>query len=274
MKKLNKFLIVPSIAAIGCLSLAFSVARADDDQEGGDDVQGFESLDVEIAMIPTAAAPMGSSAKVSLEAEDDDGTTDAKLKLETEGLPAGTYSVSVTLKSDGSTVSLGSFTLSGGEAEIEFGSDDDGMPFPANFNPFDIATVSLSDSNAVVLFMADLTSATSAASMNRNASVQMTPGPGAPAASGHAMLSAHVVRGRTRGMLHLNAHGLPMRSRLMISANGTNAKKVNSDMAGNLSVNLRPKGKTGTVAPSVNLFSVTSVTVRDKFGNLLLNASF
>src|SRR6476646_10526575 len=100
------------LAAICCAALTVTAVRADegDDEQGGS-ITGSESLDFEIAMTPTAAAPAGSSIKASLEAEDEDGATDAKFKLETQGLPAGTYSVSVTLKSDGSTVPLGSFTI-------------------------------------------------------------------------------------------------------------------------------------------------------------------
>src|SRR6202051_3943609 len=174
MKTIPRFLTVAFLTAACCASLGFSVARADenDDEQGGE-IEGTESLDVEIQMTPTAAAPAGSSIQLSLEAEDDEGTTQATLKLETQGLPAGTYSVSVTLKSDGSTVALGSFTVSSGEDEGNQGDDDsqgdedqgnnevvfggeEGIPFPANFNPMDIATVSVADANGVVLFTADL----------------------------------------------------------------------------------------------------------------------
>src|SRR5437867_13063564 len=118
MKTIPKFLAISLVAAACCASLGFSVARADDDgDEQGGEIEGTESLDVEVAMTPTAAAPAGSSIEVSLEAEDDDGTTNATLTLETQGLPAGTYCVGVTLKSDGSTVALGCFTLNGGDAE-------------------------------------------------------------------------------------------------------------------------------------------------------------
>ncbi|HEY2124164.1 MAG TPA: hypothetical protein VGG94_01775 [Chthoniobacterales bacterium] len=265
---------VPSLVALCSLSLVYSVARADDGMGGGDDVQGTESLEVEVAMTRTAAASVGSSAEVSLEADDDHGTTGATLKLEIRSLPAGTYAVSVTLKSTGSAVALGSFSLSGGDAEIEFGSDDEGAPFPPNFNPFDIATVSLSDSNNVVLFTADLTRAGSAIILSRSASIQTTPGPGAPAAVGNAVLTANVMHGQTKGMVALSAHNLPAASQLMVAFNGVNAKKTKSDNAGNLTLNLGPKGKTGTIAPGVNLFDVTSLSVRDKFGNLLLSGSF
>ena len=60
----------------------------------------------------------------------------------------------------------------------------------------------------------------------------------------------------------------------MVAINGTNVKKAKSNKTGNVNILLKPKGKTGTVAPGVNLFKVTSVSLHDKFGNVLLSASF
>jgi len=58
-----------------------SVARPDDDgDELGGDIEGTESLDVEIAMTPTAAAPAGSSIEASTRAEET-RHTQATLKL-------------------------------------------------------------------------------------------------------------------------------------------------------------------------------------------------
>ena len=98
------------LGLICCASLSFGC-------DGGE-IDGTESFDADIVMTPTAAAPAGSSIEVSIEAEDDEGETSTKLDFDTQGLPLGTYSVSVTLKSDGSTVLLGSFTVGDGEGEI------------------------------------------------------------------------------------------------------------------------------------------------------------
>jgi hypothetical protein len=272
MKKYNKCL-VSSLAAIGSLAFILSTACAEDGQEGGSDVQGIESLDIDVVMTPTNAAPVGSSAEATLEAEDDHGTSVSKLKIEEQGLPAGTYSVSVTLKSNGSVVSLGSFSVPAGANEIEFG-DDEGTPFPANFNPLDIATVTLLDANNVVLFAADFTNASTVTSMDRSASVQVAAGPSAPSAAGTATLMAHVIKGQTKGSLQLSVSGLTANTGLTVAANGATAKSTKSDKSGNLNLTLGPKGKTGTIAQGVNLFAVKSVTVKVRSGNLLLTASF
>jgi hypothetical protein len=274
MKIVARFLILFSFTVV--CSLWIPLARGDDGQEGGDDINGSESLETEIAMTATAAAPAGSSAELSLEAENENGASQAKLKLETNGLPADTYSVSVTLKSDGTTVSLGSFSLNGGDAEIEFGQEDedDDMPFPPTFNPLDIATVAISNSANATLFTADLTMVTAVSSMIRNATVEVSAAPSSPSATGTAVLAAHVVKGQTKGTLQLIAHGLPSNVSMMIATNGVTAKKVNTNKTGNLNVTLGAKGKTGIVAPGVNMFGVTSLTVRDKFGNLFLSGNF
>src|SRR5260370_19470858 len=120
MKTYPKFRTTTVLAAACCVYLGVSVARADDNEEGGN-IDGTEQLDVDILMTPTAAAPPGSSIELQLEPEDDDGTTQATLELSTNGLPAGTYNVSVTLKSTGATVAFGSFTQeSGDQADVEF----------------------------------------------------------------------------------------------------------------------------------------------------------
>jgi hypothetical protein len=265
---------ITRLVIITAFSLAWNVARADDG-EGGD-IDGTESLDIELAMTPTSAAPTGAAIELSLKGEDDSGTTDAELKLEGKGLLADTYTVSVTLKSTGGTVQLGTFTVGAdGEAEIEFG-DKDGTPFPANFNPLDIATASVANSSGVVLFTADLTQASAGSTMTRTATVQATPGPTDPNATGTAVLNAIMSGHQAKGSLQLSGHGLPANVQLSVLVNGltANSKKVNTDKAGNVTLNIGPKGKTGTVASGVTLFQVTSLTLSDPVGNVLLSVNF
>src|ERR1043166_3427940 len=144
------------IVAAGMALFGVTAALAD---HGADDhVNGNESFEFNVQMTPTAAAPAGSSIKAELEAEDEHGAAHAKLELEAHHLLAGTYSVQVTQKSDGNVIVLGSFTTTGeGEAEIKFGAE--GQPFPANFSPFDIATLSVFNASGVVIFSTDFTQA-------------------------------------------------------------------------------------------------------------------
>ena len=299
-------------------SLGLITAKADGDNEQGGNISGSESTEVEIMMTPTAAAPPGSSINASLEAEDEDGTVDAKLKLQAQGLPAGTYSVGVTLKSDGNTVALGTFTVSptptpaptatptstpnatptatpgndddgedddngdngngddngdGGNQGCQFGSGTS-LPFPAGFNPFDIATIFVGDANGVVLFTADLTNVSATQTMNFSATVQATGGPGNSGATGIAIMSAaHSGRSGT-GSLQLTGHGISPNMPLVFAINGNAVKSLRSDKHGNVKVLLKAKGTTSTLTPGVSLFKVTSVGLHDKNGALILGASF
>jgi hypothetical protein len=311
MKSKSHFFFLVVLACAG--SLALIALRADDDEQGGN-INGTESLDFQVMMTPTAAAPSGSSIKASLQADDEDGVTQAKLKLESQGLAAGTYSVSVTLKSDGSTVQLGTFTVTAtptptptatptatpgnddngdnggddGDDNDNEGGDDNGgnggtdcefgngtsLPFPANFNPFDIATIVVTDSNGVILFTADLTNVSTAQSMNFTANVQAQSGAGTSGATGTAVLSAATTKGSGTGSLQLSGHGLSANMPLTFAINGAPVKNVRSDKRGNLNVLIKAKGKSSSVAPGLNLFKVTSVGLHDRNGNLVLGASF
>src|SRR6266446_7013196 len=78
--------------------------------------------------------------------------------------------------SDGSTVALGSFTVAAGNTETQVQFGDSGTPFPANFDPFDIATITVSNASNVAVFQTDLTNLPSLTSMNFNASLKATAG--------------------------------------------------------------------------------------------------
>src|SRR5215470_7703556 len=282
------------LAAAFCLLLGMSVAKADDNEQGGD-IEGTEDLHIEMQMTPTGAAPPGSSIELQLEADNEDGTTQAELELDENGLPAGTFTVSVTLKSNGNTVQLGTFTIANGqtEAEIKFSNEDENendnedenedendqgeieLPFPANVNPFDIATVSVSDSNGVVLFTADLTNASKTIT-TLTTNIIGKPGPMDPSATGSAVLNANASHSRPNGLLHITGQGLSPNTPLKVTINGeaSNRKKARTSHMGAVNIMITPRGKTRTVAPGVNLLQIKKATLTNKSGNVLLNFSF
>lgn len=286
MKTYPKLLITALLAAACCICLGVHAARADDDEQGGD-IEGTENLDVQVQMTATSAAPAGSSIKLELQASDDDGQTETELELNEQGLPAGTFTVSATLKSTGSTVQIGTFTIATGQtdAEIKFSSDDQGqnendgdeieLPFPTSVNPFDIATISVSDSSGTVLFTADLTNIITM-SATLSASVTGQPGTTDPGASGSAVLSATASHSKPTGSLQLSGQGLPTKTSINVMVNGlaSNVKKATTSSSGSITIGLTPKGKTGTIASGVNLLQVKSATVTDKNGNVLLKFGF
>ena len=279
-------MIIALLAAAFCFSLSFSVARADDDEQGGN-IGGTEDLDVQVQMTPTSAAPAGSSIKLELQANDDDGGTQTDLELNEQGLPAGTYTVSVTLKSNGSTVQLGTFTIASGitEAEIKFSNQDEGenendgdeieLPFPASVNPFDIATVSVSNSSGVVLFTADLTKVTTMTA-TLSANIAGTPGSTDPGATGSAVLNATALHSKPTGSVQISGQGLPISTPLNVTINGmpSNVRRASTSSMGTASIMITPKGRTATIASGVNLLQIKNVTLSNKSGSVLLSFKF
>ena len=279
MKTMQKLVSVAFLAIAFAALLNFNIARADDGKQGGHDVDGTEQLNVDLKMTPTASAPPNSSIELTLKIEDEDGSTDAELKLDGRGLPRGTYSVTASLKSNGSTVPLGTFSVnSQGEGEIEFATkpeDSDEVAFPANFNSMDIATVSVANSANVVLFTADLTNVKIASAMTLNATVNGQPGTGDPNASGIATLTANSSKSGPKGQVLLSGTGFPARTPLVTLVNGSVvSKKARTDNNGAFHFNFGPKGKASTLVPGVTLFQVTSITLQDTAGNVLMTFSF
>jgi len=299
MKTNRNLSITVLLAAAFCLSLGMSVAKADDNEQGGD-IEGTEDLQIEMQMTPTGAAPPGSSIELQLQADNEDGTTQAELELDENGLPSGTFTVSVTLKSNGSTVQMGTFTIANGqtEAEVKFsnenenddqGENDDNqgdnqnendgneidLPFPANVNPFDIATVSVSDSSGVVLFTADLTNpSTTITTLTGN--ITGKPGRMHPNATGSAVLNAIASHSRPNGSLRITGHGLPPNTLLNVAINGkaSNTNNFRTSSMGTANIRITPTVQTRTVARGVNLLQIKKVILTTKSGNVLLNFSF
>ena len=272
MKTAPKFF--RNVASIVVFFAALTVANALADQNrGGDDEIGDEHLfDIDISMTPTSAAPAGSAIEVSFEAENENSATAAELEFRTRNLPAGTYSAAVTLKSDGSTVVIGSFTVDNeGEGEIEFG--DEGTAFPGNIDPLNIASLLVTDANGVVLFTADLSNLTTASSMNINITAQATPGAGVPNATGTVVLHAFLAHGKVKGSLQLSGHGLPTSMQVVVAVNGVAVKSLKTSKTGDVSVKIGPKGKTSTIANGITLAAITSVTLTDRSGNVLLQVT-
>jgi len=286
MKTYPKLLTTALLAAACCFFLGVNVSRADDDEQGGD-IEGTEDLHIEMQMTPTGAAPPGSSIELQLQADNEDGTTQVELELDENGLPAGTFTVSVTLKSNGSTVQLGTFTIANGqtEAEIKFSNENENenendgdeieLLFPANVNPFDIATVSVSNSSGMVLFTADLTNV-STTTTTLTANITGKPGPTDPSATGSAVLNANASHSRPNGSLQITGQGLPPNTPLKITINGkaSNRKKASTSSMGTVNIMITPRGKTRTIAGGVNLLQIKKVTLTNNSGNVLLNFSF
>src|SRR6266550_3504360 len=103
-------------------SPVFAQENDQDDHERGGDVQGDEEVQEEVPLLPTASAPADARGSAEVEADNEDGITRAKLKIEVEGLMTGTYTVSAVSAADGTTTTvLGTFPV---EADNNDSDDD------------------------------------------------------------------------------------------------------------------------------------------------------
>ena len=257
-------------ASLFCAVLSLTtVAIADDDEPGGD-IEGMEQLHETIVLTATTNAPPGATAKAKLEAEDEDGTNTATLAVEAEGLLPSTYTVSVTKKSDGSTVPLGTFEVSStndeedsaehmsndmmgdddgegdhdqgeneNKTEIEFGSDE-GVPLPADLNSMDIASVSISDSTGIVLLTGSFMDAADVKNGQFKAKVAITPGPATPNATGFALVQSKIKKGLRRTKFKLLAKGATPNEVLTLKINGVDVGTVTVDKHGRVRMKALP----------------------------------
>jgi len=276
------------VVVLACTSLLTAMAIADDDNEPGGDIQGTEQLDQEIVLTATTNAPAGATGQAELEAEDEDGTTTATLDVETKGLAAGTYTVSITKKSDGSTIILGTFDVSSSEtndmedgdsqgqdsqgdndnqdeADVEFGGEA-GLPLPDGLNPMDVATVAIADADGNVVLTGDFTAVATTMKSVFNANVAVSAGSAAPSAWGHAVVHSRVKKGIARNKFLLVAHGVTPNTVYTVNVNGAAVGTISSDRHGKVMMKSLP----GSVNPS----SLVSVELLDSGINVALSVSF
>ena len=238
-----------------------TAAFAEDDNEQGGDIHGSEELHQTIILTATTNAPAGATGKAELEAENEDGVVAAILQIETQGLLAGTYTVSVTKESDASSVTLGTFDVSASamddnmgdddqgddnnqgddEGDVEFGTDE-GLPLPADLNPLDIASVSIADGDGHVVLTGDFMNVAATMKALFKAKVAVTGGVAAPGATGLAKVQSKIKRGFKIAHFNLNAKGMNPNATLTLKINGVDYGTVTTDKNGKLHMKTLPNG--------------------------------
>jgi hypothetical protein len=289
-------------------------------------------MSIQAGSLPIMFFPWNSGT-VDLTALLRSGSTSGMINVSVHGYAAGDYSVSVVTESSSSTVVLGSLTVTSGSFPLGSGSNpivysdtaagheavaaggpavivlppfglSDGhakfggkrAPFPAGFNPFDIATLSLSDSNGNVVSTTTLTPVPSG---YYSALSPLVAGASASGATGYALIKANtppvflpmaLTSVVTNGLIHvdplppvlfhpstgrlvIHAQGLPASTTLTYAADGTDLGTVTTGTTGSLSV-FALQGQGHVLPSTLDLFSVKTVTVHDALGNVLVSAGF
>jgi len=238
----------------------------------------FEALTIRVAF--TATSGTTTSANGVLQAVSLSGTDHGSLGLRTTGLPDGTYTVSAVADAGNTPITVGTFdipipTISGSTtAEHKAKADPrkpGPIPIPSSLDPFEIASLAISDSNANVLFTATLEPLSDGAFYARTPLVS---GTSVPEAKGVAQIQAFAKAGVVQGTLTLHASGLPATTTYTYAVNGTDIATVTTGSAGSLKLVATEQTTGGTLPDTVDLFTVTTVTVHDGSGNVILSASF
>ena len=284
---------------VALANMAMAQTNEDTQEVQGVDIQGTESLQLDIALVPTTNAPPGASGQASLGVDDQNGTNTTVLTVESLGLTPGTYTVSVTRKSDGSTIVLGSYAATAsnqtnsadmdnvdvqqtgggpdsttgdngldqqGEAGgLDFGNNG-GLPLPAGLSPLDIATVSVADAGGVVVLTGDFTNVSQIPNGDFQASVAVVGGPLAPGAAGQTSMSTVIKKGKAKTAFSLNAHGVPANQRLALQINHRTVGALRSDKHGNVRLTKLPR--------RVNPLTIVSVSAVDAQGRMVLKSKF
>jgi hypothetical protein len=229
--------------------------------------------------VPTSGT--STSATGLLQAVSFSGTDRGALVVRTTGLPGGVYTVSAVTDSGTDSITLGTFKVRvaattgtsahpPAHATACFGGPR-GIPFPSGLDPFTIASLAISDSNANVLFTADLTTVTNGVF---TANTPLVTGTSVAGATGGAEIHAFANAGVISGSLVVNAKGLPDNTTYTYAINGTDIGAITTGSAGSLHLIATEKPTGGTLPNTVDLFTITAVTIHDGDGNIILSASF
>jgi hypothetical protein len=224
-----------------------------------------------------------TSASGLLQAVGISGTDHGSLDVRTTGLAPGAYTVTATTVSGSAPVTLGTFeakaphTSGTGVEEVVmrrmhtnayFGGPK-GIAFPDGFDPFDIAGLAISDSNANVLFTADLTTISDGA---YDARTPIVSGTGESGAKGVVEIHAFAKGGVESGAVTIHASGLAASTTYTYAIDGTDIGTVTTGSGGSLRLAASTAG--GSLPETVDLFTITTVTVHDASDNVILSASF
>lgn len=270
------------------LAITSTAVFADND---GDDNNGTSaalivSLEARTKLAPPVAPIVlpGPSGAAEVEVRTVDGVTNAEVELSTRGLAADTYTVAVTKKSGGSAVTLGTFIVApvvtpavvgkgaskdgDGKGKIEFSTKTGTLP--AGFDGFDVASITVIDSKAVIVLGGDLTK-----SVDLVKRVRMIADASVPAAAGFVSISSSTRAGVTTPRFLLTARGLTpavvvagvnaaAATGLQLAINGADVQAVTPDARGRVTVRSLPA--------SVDILGIKNVTIHDAANVNLLTA--
>jgi hypothetical protein len=229
-------LIASTLGLIASLIIA-QVAKADDDdnRDRGHHFCGVDTFAAHIVLTPTDNAS-NAVGQLNLQACNKNGTTNSQMQIQTFGLAQGDYTVAATLKSDGSSVNIGTITVGNPHWRGYGHGDDNGqgndghhghayghyrsanrLALPGTVDPNNISQITVSDTNNVTDLIGDFVNLTSRSFVLVKDKVTLLPGDVATNATGCASLNILARGTNVTGFLALAACHLPTNTVLNVA---------------------------------------------------------
>jgi hypothetical protein len=226
-----------------------------------DELKHKSKIHAKIVMEATGNAPADAKGTANLEGEAKNDRTKSKLKIHTDGLVEGDYTLSIIKRSDSSEVILGTVKVKE-DGHAEHGGK---VTLPSDLIVSDIAQITLTDSAGSAVLVGDLSSPANRSKVDFKVETEIEPGPAAPDAKGKASIRSTVYRGKVKERFSLHAEHVPADATFEILADGLNVGQVVSKSDGHVHL----KALSG-----VNPSTLQSVQLVDMTGNVVLTADF
>lgn len=255
------------------------LAKADDGKHQGShhEIKGAETFVAHVVLTPTDSAP-GASGQLDLQGLNRNGTASAQLNIKTFGLDVGDYNVAASLKSDGSSVSIGTITVanphSHGKGNGNNGENEGnarGNYHTSNHfvfdsvDPSDISQITISDSNNTTDLIGDFVNLAKGSHVSMKANVKVSAGDVAPNATGSAILGVAAVGTNVTGTATVAASNLPTNTLLNVTVDNQPVGTVTTGKSGTAVLkNLR----------NVSVQSGNQVTLTTPSGGTAATANF
>ena len=247
---------------------AFLIPSTSDAAPGGAFGSKLRSrLTIDVELVATVEGTVGSSGSASIKVKQKDAVQTAKLELSVNGLPAGAYSLDATLD-DSTAVHLGDFEVAVAPAPVAGTEDESGsvlaVTLPAELDARTIATMTVSNSAAVVVLEGDASAAVDRESFFAN--VAVTGGEGSRV-HGHALLISTTEAGvETKRKVLFIGFGAAGDATLTINVNGVAAGTVQSTKQGRV--------KFMALDEAIQLSSIELITLTDETNTIVMQAQF
>ncbi len=232
-----------------------------DDEDGGD-IDGTESLDARVILVATTNAPSSAIGCAKLEVENENGTVTATLAVKTRGLDAGDYTLSAILQSDGSSVNLGTITITNDSGSGVLVSQSE-VTLPSDLNPLDIGQVILSDANGNAVLVGDLVNPAKGSLIKFKASLKVKSRNSA-ARSGTTQALSTITSSRRAQKFAFTAAGVAARTNFKVHVNGNLTGVVKSNSKGQVAIKNLP----------VDVMKLRTVRLTDDRGTVAASARY